>query len=286
MTLQQAVMLGLQASILLTVFGFGLQATLHDMQYLLRRPSLLARSLLAMFVVMPVVAVVLAQAFELRPSVRIALVALAISPVPPLLPGKEGKAAGQGAYGLSLMGIVSLLSIIVVPLSVEVLERYLGRSFAMPAGDIARVVVTMALLPLAAGLACRALVPGVAARLVRPVKLVGTVILLAGVLALLITIMPAFVRLVGGGTLLSMATFVLVGLAVGHWLGGPKVDESTVLALSTATRHPAIALALAKANFPDEPFLVATVLLYLVVVTFVSVPYIVRQRRAVRAVAA
>src|SRR5215203_3582446 len=47
MTIQQAVMLGLQASVVLIVFGFGLQTTLHDLQYLVRRPRLLARSLLS-----------------------------------------------------------------------------------------------------------------------------------------------------------------------------------------------------------------------------------------------
>jgi bile acid:Na+ symporter, BASS family len=285
MTLQQAVMLALQASILLTVFGFGLQATLHDVQYLLRHPGLLARSLLAMFMVMPVIAVVLGQAFELRPLVQIALIALAISPVPPLLPGKEGKAAGHAAYALSLMGLVSLLSIVVVPLSIAVLGRYYGRSFAMPLAPIARVVVTMTLLPLATGLACRALVPGVAARLARPIKVVATVLLLAGVVAILVATMPAFIQLVGSGSVLTMAAFVVGGLLVGHWLGGPNGDEATVLALSTATRHPAIALAVAKANFPDEPLLGATILLYVVVATLVSVPYVVLRRRALRAVA-
>ena len=100
MTLQQVVVLVLQASVVLTVFGFGLQATVRDTLYLVRHPGLLARSLAAMFVVMPVVAVILAEVFQLQPSVEIVLIALAISPVPPLLPGKEGKAAGHVAYGL------------------------------------------------------------------------------------------------------------------------------------------------------------------------------------------
>ena len=39
MTTQQAVMLALQASILLIVFGFGLQTTLHDLQYLVAAPG-------------------------------------------------------------------------------------------------------------------------------------------------------------------------------------------------------------------------------------------------------
>jgi bile acid:Na+ symporter, BASS family len=42
-----------------------------------------------MFVIMPIVAVALAMAFELLRSVEIVLVALAISPIPPLLPGRE-----------------------------------------------------------------------------------------------------------------------------------------------------------------------------------------------------
>ena len=73
MTTQQVVILVLQVSILLTVFGFGLQTTLHDLQYLVRRPGLLVRSLVSMFVIMPIVAVILVRAFELRPSFEIAL---------------------------------------------------------------------------------------------------------------------------------------------------------------------------------------------------------------------
>ena len=69
------------------------------------------------------------------------------------------------------------------------------------------------------------------------------------------------------------------GWASGHWLGGPQAEDATVLALSTASRHPAIALAVAKLNFPNEPHLGATILLYLIVLTVLTVPYVLRQRR-------
>ncbi len=80
-------------------------------------------------------------------------------------------------------------------------------------------------------------------------------------------------------TLLAIAAFVIVGLAAGHLLGGPEAEHATVLALSTASRHPAIALAVAKINFPNEPYLGATILLYLLVLTLITVPYVSRQRR-------
>jgi BASS family bile acid:Na+ symporter len=278
MTAPQIVMLVLQASILLTVFGFGLRTTLHDLQYLLRSPGLLVRSLLAMFVIMPIVAMILVRAFELRPSFEMALLALAISPVPPLLPGKEGKAGGHAAYGLALMAVVSILAIVVVPLWVQVLALYLDRQLQMPPVAIAKVVVIMTILPLITGVVVRTLLPAVAVRLEKPARVVSTVLLVGGAAVLLIAAMPVILSVTEPGILLAVTVFVLVGLGVGHWLGGPQADNATVLALSTASRHPAIALAVAKLNFPDEPRLGATILLYLILLAVLTVPYVLRQR--------
>jgi BASS family bile acid:Na+ symporter len=279
MTLQQAIMLALQVSILMTVFGFGLRATPGDVLYVVRRPALLGRSLVAMLVIMPIAAVALASAFELRPSVEIALVALSISPIPPLLPGREQKAGGDKAYALGLMVIAGVLSIVVVPLAVQLVSRYFMRPFAMPSSDIASLVLKAALLPLVAGMILRSLVPAVAVRIAKPVELVAQALLVVGVLAVLAVTLPAIFSLVGNGSIIAMAAFVVVGLTVGHALGGPDGDHRLVLALSTASRHPAIALAIARANFPDEPYLGATMLLYLLVSVLLGVPYQVWQKR-------
>lgn len=279
MTLQQAVILTLQASVLLIVFGFGLQASGRDLLYLFRRPSLLARSLVAMFVVMPILAVVLVRVLELRQSLEIALVALAISPVPPLLPKKQDTAGGESAYALALMAVVSLLAIAVVPLSLWVLGHFSARPLQMPPAAIAKIVVMMTLLPLITGVIVRTIAPAVAVRLEKPTKLIAMVLLGAGLGALLIAALPVIAGLIDFRTILTMAVFVGVGLAAGHVLGGPQAEESTVLALSTASRHPAIALAIAKVNFPNEPYLGATILLYILVLTAISVPYVLRWRQ-------
>jgi BASS family bile acid:Na+ symporter len=278
MTLQQVVILALQASIVLTVFGFGLGATLRDLQYLVRRPGLLARSLLAMFVIMPIAALVLNRILPLRPVLKIALVALAISPVPPLLPMKETKAGGESAYALGLMMVVSLLAIVVMPLWAQWLAWFAGREIQAPPGVIATTLITMIVLPLVAGAVIRRNAPAAAARLARPTKLVSTVLLVVSVAVLVAASFRAVVELIDVTSVLAIAVFVAIGLAAGHWLGGPQPDEATVLALSTASRHPAIALAVSKINFPDEPLLGATILLYLILSAFLSVPYVVRQR--------
>jgi bile acid:Na+ symporter, BASS family len=233
-----------------------------------------------MFVIMPVVAVALVRLFDFRPAVEIALIALAISPVPPLLPKKESKSGGHQSYGLGLMALLSLLAIVVVPLSVEILERVFGRPFAMAPGVIAKVVLVMALLPLAAGMVIRAVLPKIAERIEKPVVLVAKVLLPLAVLALLTGTWQAVWAAVGDGTVIAMVAFIAAGLAVGHILGGPDPDHSVVLALSSACRHPGIALAIAATNFPDEHF-GGTILLYLILSAIVCIPYMAWQRRQV-----
>ena len=73
MTAAEVVRLALRTSIFLIVFSLGLRATRADVLYLLSRPGRLARSLLAMNVIMPLVAVGLSLAFNLHPAVKTAL---------------------------------------------------------------------------------------------------------------------------------------------------------------------------------------------------------------------
>ena len=285
MELKQIIMVGLQLSIVCTVLGFGLKATLADLTYLVRRPRLLARSLLAVYVLMPLVVIALDLAFDFRPPVEVLLVALAISPLPPLLPRKEAGAGGQVSYGLGLMAVLAIASIALVPLSLEILQEVFGRELGVPIGTLAGIVVKTTLGPLLAGVGIRRLIPKAADRLAKPITLVGAVLLGGGALVLVAGSLSAIWQAIGDGTLLAMAIVTVAGLAIGHFLGGPHPDHSVVLALSTACRHPAIALTIATTNFPDHRY-GGILLLYLVVSAIVAIPYLKWQRRPSIAVAA
>jgi BASS family bile acid:Na+ symporter len=99
---------------------------------------------------------------------------------------------------------------------------------------------------------------------------------------LLIAVWPTVKLLVGNGTLGAMVLVTMAGLGVGHVLGGPTIENRLVLALSTASRHPAVAIAIAQATFPGDGLVTAAVLLELVVVTLISAPYISHIKREVR----
>jgi bile acid:Na+ symporter, BASS family len=280
MDLTQLVILGLQISIVLTVFGYGLNTTAADLLYVVKRPGLLGRSLLSVFVIMPVIGFALARVFDIRDVVEISLVALAISPVPPLLPMKEMKAGGQSSYGLGLMALLALLSIPAAPLAVEVLERFSGQPLDMNATAIARVAMISVLAPLAAGMIVRALAPAIAERIAGVVSVGAKLLLFVAAIALLAGVWRSVWDATEEAGVLAIVVFVACGLAVGHLLGGPERNEAVVLGLSTACRHPAIAFAIASANYPEQRF-GGAIILYLLVSALVGIPYVRWNRRRV-----
>jgi BASS family bile acid:Na+ symporter len=279
---QELIGLAVKTSISLTLFGFGLEATRDDLLYLLRRPRLLLRSLFAMFVVMPLFAVFLTTIFHFQRPVMIALLALAISPVPPVLPQKVTKAGGVAPYGLGLMVTMASFSILYIPLAVEGLDRYFHRGFAMGPGLVAKLIVLSILLPLAVGIIFKRLAPVFAAHIGRPAGILAKILLIVSMVPVLGFALPKSLSLIGDGTLWSLIAFTVVGLTAGHIFGGPGPDGQVTLALSTACRHPGLVMAMTAVNIPQEHNLTSAILLYLVLSALLTALYIFWQRRKVK----
>jgi len=273
MTAATMIMLALKASLELIVFCVGLNARAGDAMYLLRRPALLVKSILAMNVVMPVVALWFTAVFSLPYPIELALVALAMSPVPPFLPGKAMKSGGDGAYVVSLFTAASVIAIGAVPFTVWAVGKYTGMPLGIAPSAIAKIVGAGILAPLAAGIAVGMLAPRVAARIARPANVLGLLLLIASVVPLVFSAWPAFTTLAGNGTLLTIAAMTIIGLITGHALGGPNRDDRPVLALATATRHPAVALVVVTAVDPSAKLAPPAILLALIVGAIVSAPY-------------
>jgi BASS family bile acid:Na+ symporter len=274
MTIAQLIPLALNVSMGIIVLALALHASVDDALYLVRRPGLLVRSILAMNIVMPVFAAVLVAFIDVAPAVKIAIVALALSPVPPILPGKQEKAGGRASYVIGLLFTAAVLAVVIVPLGVTLLNLAFGLSGEVPVAAVLKPVLITIIAPLIIGIVVRQLAPQFAERIARAVSIAGTVLLVLACIPILFGAWGLIVSMVGNGTLLILAIFTLVGVAVGHLLGGPDAADRTVLALATGTRHPGVALAIAGATFPDEKAVVAIVLWHLVVGAIVSGPYV------------
>lgn len=265
-------------SLAVLVFGSGLDARFSDVAALLRRPGLLARSLVAVLIVAPVLAIALVWAFDLEPEVAIALVVLSISPLPPLLPGRGEKAGGRADYGLGLVLILAVLAVPMIAVSVVVLEALFGRDYVIEPWAIGRLLILSMLLPLVAGMTVARFSPSTALRLSGPIEKAQRWLLPIAMIVLLVSSAPQMLSLLVNGTLAAIGIFAMGSFVAGHLLGGPDRRDATVLAFATSCRHPATALALASANFPnyDEH---AAVALYGLVTAAIGAVYTLWFRR-------
>jgi BASS family bile acid:Na+ symporter len=144
---------------------------------------------------------------------------------------------------------------------------------------VAQVVLISVLAPLAAGILVRRVASALAEQMEKPFSLLAWVMLAAACIPILITAMPAAISLIGDGTLAAIVGFIVLGLGVGHLLGGPEPNDRTVLAIFTASRHPGVAMAIGITNAPGEKEVLATVLLYFIVNLIIAIPYMAWRRR-------
>lgn len=273
MMLEVFIILAIKGSIVLMVIALGMQSSFRDAAFLLRTPGLMLRSLFSISIVMPIIVVAVAMWLEIHPGIKLALVALALSPIPPVLPLKQGKAGGDPHYAIGLLFCAALFAIVLVPLSVELVGMLTDRDLGIAWTSVAATIAFSVLIPLVAGMGAHRLAPTFADHYSRQLSRLALVLLIAAVLPLLVIEFPLLLTMTGNGTLLALALFSLFGLAIGHWLGGPDDDKRTVLALATASRHPGVALAIANVAATADRSALAVVVWHLLVSAIVALPY-------------
>ena len=275
----EMLMLAVNASMFLMVLVFGTTAKFENVTYLFRHPALLIRAIFAMNVILLAFVVAVCVAFTPPLPIQVALLGLAVSPVPPFLPTKQFKAGGSRHYTFGLLVAASLVAIAFAPIAIELVGHLLGLSVRMPISKVAPIMLMTILIPLLAGVVFQHFAPALAARLRRPIIIGANIVLALACLPVLVAETPIVWKLVGSGLLACLVTFSVVGLVVGHVFGGPDADNRTALALATASRHPAIAIAIASINFPGEQAVIAVVIYHIVIGSIVAIPYVVWRAR-------
>ena len=275
MTVVTVLMVLLQASLFLVVLSFGLQIRMADVLYLFRRPWQLVKSLISIFVVMLIFAIIVNRIFNLHGVVEIALIALALSPVPPLIPNRLLKAGGGVSFSFGLLAAVSFLSIIIVPGVLRIMDAVFGLHANISEGAILKTVLTGIVIPIVIGMIIRYFVPA-SEKFAGILGKIGMIVAVLGLLPILLALLPFMWTVIGNGTIAAIIGFAVVGMISGHLLGGPEPKDRTVLAIATSARHPAIAISLASANAgeTDIKLVAAVVVLYALISVIVSIPYI------------
>ena len=265
-------------SVVLIGIALGLRYATTDAGYLLQRPGLLARSLVAMNLIMPMVAIALVSSFDFKTPVQVALVALSVSPLPPVLPGKRLNLRSHG-YIYGIVVAAAVCSVVLVPLAASLLSTHFHTQH-VSAVKVLIVVLLTVLAPLLIGIALQRIGASRASSLAAVLSKIGTALLVVACIPVVVMEWPTIRSLFGDGTVVAAIVLSGLGLLVGHLLGGPDPENRTVLALATASRHPGVALVAGIGATAQAPRMVtAAVLLAFVVSMIVSTPYAAWRKR-------
>jgi BASS family bile acid:Na+ symporter len=267
----------LKISIAALIFAIGMTAKVEDIIYLWRRPVLMMKSVAAMYLVMPAVAVLMTYVFELPARTELAIVILAICAGAPLLPKKLIKFGGDPAFVFSLIVNTSLIAIITVPASLHLLADIISLdTTAVAATGVARVILKTFLQPLAIGMLLRWAAPTLAERIGEILlKIAGVAMGLCAIAVLASNFRVVFE--VGLPSLLAFGAFTLAAILTGHLFGGPDQSDRTSLAIACSSRHIGLALLIA-ANAPGQHAL-ELVVAYLLASAAVSIPYVLLMKK-------
>jgi BASS family bile acid:Na+ symporter len=277
--------LGFTISIFLAVLTVGLRASPADLDYVSSTPSRYTRALLTMNVLMPIIALLICRLFSLHPAMIIALVTFSIAPVSAffaktLLPLTAPRTA---AYASGVFFSSTVVSVLLTPLAVEAIQLFVGGDVHVNPLSVAEVAIGSVLLPLALGLGIGRWWPK-SKRMIAPLEKVSSILLVLCAVPLVIAAWPLMASLWREGTVAAIVLFTLLGLAIGHVLGGPDEDNRTVLAFATVSRHPGIAIVVA--NLTEQALAPIGVLLAVLVSVVTVVPYKLWRKRLRTAVAA
>jgi BASS family bile acid:Na+ symporter len=272
MTIQTLLPLALKASVFLAVLAIGMRVEPADLTSLLRQPARLARSLFALVVLAPAIAIFVCQRFSLHPAVVVALVTLTVAPVSNLFTKAMLPlvAPGRMAYARGLFFASAVLSVILTPLAAEVIQAIYGGEAHISSLAVARIVIGTMLVPLGLGLAIAYRWPE-ARRWIGPLEKLSGLVLAVCALLIVVGTWSLIRSVVREGTLTAIVLLTLLSLVAGHLLGGPEEDDRTVLAHAMISRHPGVAIAVA--TLTDQKLAPIGVLLAVLVCSLASIPY-------------
>jgi len=274
MTVNGAILFAANLSLAMTMLCAGMGGITGNRTYLSCRRALLVRGALATSVLLPAFTAWLCYAFDLPPAVQVALLTMAVSPMPPILPSGLMKVRGNRAFEIALAFVVATLSVVLAPASLWLSSTLFDVPPRIDIVLLLRLVALNVLLPLAVGFAVRRLSFETSMRMVTPLMLGALGTLALALLALLLASRQGLGALAGTRTVTAIAALVVVALGIGHACGGPARKNRRVLAMATATRHPALAMARATTAFPHERIAGIAIVLMVVMAGVAAIPYL------------
>ena len=264
---QAAISVAMLGFVVSSMLAMGLGLTIYEILAPLRNVRLILLSLVANFVLMPLVAIGLGRLLRLDGPLGVGLLLLGTAAGAPFLPKLAQIAKGNLAFAVGLMVLLMVVTVGYLPV---VLPSLLPGVSVNPA-KIARSLFLLMLLPLAGALAVKARFPDASARVKPVLDRISNLSLILLMVLLSVVNAKSVLAVFGTGGILAGLLFLAAGYGIGWVLGGPAADTRRVLGLGTAQRNIAAALVVSRQSF-DDPNVVVMVVVVAIVGLLILMP--------------
>lgn len=239
----------LNVFVVVVMFSIGLRVSRGELFDILRERSLFVRALLANCVLIPAIGFLLVRIFPLAPDATIGILLLAAIPGTPIALQFTRQSRRRLAFAAALTFVLSLVSIAMTPLAVEVMPQAATRNERPMLLLIISIILYIA-LPLCAGFFAMRYAPTLAGRLALPLSILATLSFVFLMWETRLVRRQALTTIRGRGTILAILLLLLLSMVVGWFIGGPDPESRRVMATSTGMRSVIVVLYVARFCFP------------------------------------
>jgi len=243
-----------------SMLELGLSLTLPQVLAPLRNVRLIALSIIANFLVVPLLAIGVAKAMRLEEPFATGLLLLGLAPGAPFIPKVVQIARGNLAFATGLMVLLVVGTAIDLPL---LLPRVIT-GVKINAWQIEQSLFLLMLLPLFIGLAVHAKFRSLPAWLCFSMGFVANVSGLVVLVLIVVFNFESVLRLFGTGVIFAGLIFVVLSVLAGWLFGGRDREIRCALGLGTGLRNVGAALLIGVKNFNDPSVNVMVVVTALV----------------------
>ncbi|MFT6444057.1 MAG: BASS family bile acid:Na+ symporter [Sulfitobacter pontiacus] len=268
------------------MFTLGVGLTPADFARVGQRPLAFFIGALNQSILLPLVTFICVLAFGIRAEMAVGFMILAACPGGVTSNVISKLAKGDVALSVSLTAVISLASVVTVPLILGLSMGYFMGD-AAPEIDITKTAVTMfalTVVPVTLGLGARAMAPAAMTRAEPKLSAVATILFAVIVLAALAANWALFVEnivVIGPALLVLLAALTTIGFVVPRLLGR-SVTEAKTISIETGVQNSTLGIAVAAIIVCGEggftayalPSAVYGILMYLIIL-----PVVLKYRR-------
>jgi len=241
--------LGVLVFIVTSMLGMGFSLTVPQIIAPLKNTRLLVLSLVANFVVVPILVLLIVRFLPLSEGLQIGLILVGLAAGAPFLPKLVQVAKGNMAFTAGLMVLLMVVTVVYLPIVLP----FVLKGVQISPWEIAKSLILLMLIPLAIALFIRARYQEAAIGLIPTMTMATNLSLVVLFIGYFVAYFSEIIGVVGTGGILAAIILIIGAAVVGFLMGGKSMDTKKVLALGTGQRNLAAAFAVATSNFAANP---------------------------------